>query len=210
MLRRSRAFHAAARALLLAVALAMSGPAAVGLCGPVATPPPRNVPDQPFADTRSGRSLDEPGDWSRMATATALRVYKALDDRSDLVALPIRITPPNARPFALAYQNLLATELVSRGMQVSLAPEADSVELDFAVHAVPVGAQQPVAAAHTRPDDKWEVVLTTTMWHGNRYVIHTADGFVVRGDELGKYVDPDAPGHTVRPFRPRSVPMVNR
>ncbi len=200
----------AVRTLLLAALLTVFGPLADGLCGPVATPPPRNVPDKPFADTRSGRSIDEPDDWSRMATATALRVYKALDDRRDIVALPIRITPPNARPFALAYQNLLATELVSRGMQVSLGPEADAVELDFAVHATPVGPQQPVAAAHTRPDDKWEVVLTTTMWHGNRYVIHTADGFVVRGNELAKYIDPDAPGHSVRPFRSRSVPMVNR
>ena len=210
MLCRFRAFRGLARALLLAVALAASVPAALGLCGPAATPPPRNVPDKPFADTRSGRTISEPDDWSRMATATALRVYKALDDRRDLVALPIRITPPNARPFALAYQNLLATELVSRGMQVTLAPENDSVELDFAVHAVPVGPQRPVPEAAANPDAKWQVVLTTTMWHGNRYVIHAADGFVVRGDELGKYVDPDAPGHTVRPFRSRSVPMVNR
>ncbi|MDR3042892.1 MAG: hypothetical protein LBU75_01330 [Desulfovibrio sp.] len=210
MRRRSRAFRGLARILLLVVACAVSAPAAPGLCGPAATPPPRNVPDKPFSDTRSGRSLSEPDDWSRMATATALRVYKALDDRRDLVALPIRISPPNARPFALAYQNLLATELVSRGMQVTLAPEDDSVELDFAVHAVPVGAQRPVSEAAASPDAKWEVVLTTTMWHGNRYVIHAADGFVVRGDELGKYVDPDAPGHTVRPFRTRSVPMVNR
>jgi hypothetical protein len=207
---RARLWRGVSRVLLLAALLALPAFAVEGQCGPTATPPPRNVPDEPFAETRAGRTLDEPDDWSRMATATALRVYKALDDRTDLVALPIRITPPNARPFALAYQNLLATELVSRGMQVSLAPEADAVELDFAVHAVPVGPQQPVSAAHTRPDDKWEVVLTTTMWRGNRYVIHTADGFLVRGNELGKYVDPDAPGHTVRPFRPRSVPMVNR
>ena len=210
MLCRFRAFRGLARALLLAVALAASVPAISGLCGPAATPPPRNVPDKPFADTRSGRTISEPDDWSRMATATALRVYKALDDRKDLVALPIRITPPNARPFALAYQNLLATELVSRGMQVTLAPENDSVELDFAVHAVPVGPQRPVPEATANPDAKWQVVLTTTMWHGNRYVIHAAEGFVVRGDELGKYVDPNAPGHTVRPFRSRSVPMVNR
>lgn len=210
MLCRFRVFRGLGRALLLAMVLAAFTPAAPGLCGPSATPPPRNVPDKPFADTRSGRSISEPDDWSRMATATALRVYKALDDRRDLVALPIRITPPNARPFALAYQNLLATELVSRGMQVTLAPEEATVELDFAVHAVPVGAQRPVAEAATNPDAKWEVVLTTSMWHGNRYVIHAADSFVVRGDELGKYVDPDAPGHTVRPFRPRSVPMVNR
>lgn len=210
MLCRSCAFRGLARSLLLAVALTASAPAVPGLCGPAATPPPRNVPDKPFADTRSGRTIREPDDWSRMATATALRVYKALDDRRDIVALPIRITPPNARPFALAYQNLLATELVSRGMQVALAPENDSVELDFAVHAVPVGPQRPVPEAATSPDSRWEVVLTTTMWHGNRYVIHTTEGFVVRGDELGKYVDPDAPGHTVRPFRSRSVPMVNR
>ena len=76
------------------------------------------------------------GHWRVLAEDTADRIMKALEDREDLLLIPMYLTPPDDRPFSLAFNNLLTSSLVSRGMQVSLAEEAENIDVSYNVYAV--------------------------------------------------------------------------
>ena len=76
------------------------------------------------------------GHWDVLAEDTAERIMKGLEDREDLLLTPIYLTPPDDRPFSIAFYNLLTSRLVSRGMQVSLDKEADNLDVSYHVYGV--------------------------------------------------------------------------
>jgi len=80
--------------------------------------------------------MQSAGHWQVLASDVADRILKAIEDRDDLLMKPLYLEPPNSRPFSLGFYKLLTSELVSRGMQVSLERESDVVDVDYDVLAV--------------------------------------------------------------------------
>lgn len=74
--------------------------------------------------------------WNVLAADVAGRIMKALEDRDDLLMKPLYFVPPNNRPFSVGFYKLLTSELVSRGMQVSLEREEDVVDVEYDVLAI--------------------------------------------------------------------------
>ena len=65
----------------------------------------------------------------------AEQVEKAVADRSDLQMRPIHVVKPDRKTFSLAFYDLLVSELVSRGLQVSIE-KVDTVVLEYEVQIV--------------------------------------------------------------------------
>ncbi len=76
------------------------------------------------------------GHWRVLASDVADRIAKAIDDREDLHKRPLFLTPPDVLPFSRGFHTLLTSELVSRGMQVSVVREPNGVDVDYDVMAV--------------------------------------------------------------------------
>jgi len=99
--------------------------------------------------------MQSAGHWQVLAGDVADRILKAIGDRDDLLMKPLYVQPPNSRPFAMGFYKLLTSELVSRGMQVSLNRERDVVDVEFDVLSIlhssraqrpPIGTFTSIAA----------------------------------------------------------------
>lgn len=91
--------------------------------------------------------MQSAGHWQVLATDVADRILKAIEDRDDLLLKPLYLEPPNSRPFSVGFYKLLTSELVSRGMQVSLERESDVVDVEYDVLAIlhnPRGQRPPI------------------------------------------------------------------
>lgn len=131
--------------------------------------------------------------WRDMAVYTASRVYKAYEDRSDLLERPIFIAQPNNRPFTVAFYHLLRTELVSRGLQVSNNKEPNSVILEYSVQTVPFDPSRFDNAKRydgegTASDH--EVIVNSRLFYRNRFVMHCSSIRYINDGDLPLYVDP--------------------
>ncbi len=133
--------------------------------------------------------------WREMAAYTAQRVYKAYEDREDLLELPIYVAPPNNRPFTVAYYNLLRTELVSRGLQVSYNKEPRSVVLEYSVQSVPFDAKRFEEAekfSGQGSGSDHEIVVNSRLFYRNRFVMHCSSIRYINDADLPLYIDPQA------------------
>ena len=81
------------------------------------------------------RKMQAAQHWDVLASEVADRVEVAFVDRPDLAGRPIFVPQKGASPFAAAFHELLISQLVFRGMQVSVAQE-DSLVLDYSVLGV--------------------------------------------------------------------------
>ena len=88
-----------------------------------------------------------------VASAAAEQVAQTVHSREELRHIPIYMRPPMDTVFARTFHQLLFSELVSRGLPLSVQQE-DSLVLDFSVQ-----------------DD---VLLTVQLTHDNRYVVFTS------------------------------------
>lgn len=70
--------------------------------------------------------------WELLAEDVAARVQKAVTDREDLIAVPVHVQPAGQSDFAVAFRDLLISQMVSRGMQVSVEEE-DTLTLEYKV-----------------------------------------------------------------------------
>ena len=98
---------------------------------------------------------------------------------------------------------MLNSELVSRGLQVTLNQTPDTLLLEFNAVAVP------------RPDKEVsgsyrELLVIMSMWYGNRQVLHTTSSYYVREDQLANYVHPDETGFVPPHFQERNVRLVGK
>ncbi len=114
--------------------------------------------------------------WEVLADDVADMVEDAIDDRDDLQFMPIWVNRREDRAFYLAFEDLLKSQLVSRGMQVSVEPDPTLV-LDYRVLCVqhsdryqrpPMGSftALPLGVAVARGMTSWEDWLAGAMAAG--------------------------------------------
>ena len=140
--------------------------------------------------------------WRDIAVEVADKVRDALVARDDLVTRPIFVVSPDSREFMLGYYELLKTELVSRGIQVSERREGDAVELDYDVLLV---THDPSRSSSVPQN---EIVVNSRLSHNNRYVLHLSSIRYINDRERAMYYGPEALNPSSG--RSRTIRVVNR
>ena len=151
----------------------------------------------------SSPTLDETNEWHIIASRMADRVKAALSYRSDIIAKPIFVQPTSARPFAQGMTQMLTSELVSRGLQVTLNRTLDTLLLEFNSFVVPP-ADKDVSSSYR------ELLVVMSMWYGNRQILHTTSSYRVRESQLANYVYPGETGFVPPHFQERNVRLVGK
>ncbi len=146
------------------------------------------------------RSINQ---WQMLAARMADRVKAALAWRSDIIAKPIFVQPTSSRPFSQAMTQMLTSELVSRGLQVTLNREPDSLTLEFNAAVIP----PPYNEAYS---SRRELLVTMSLWNGNRQILHTTSAYWVDNEKLADYVHPDETGFVPPHFQERNVRLVTK
>lgn len=147
--------------------------------------------------------LDNISQWQTLAARMAERVKAALAWRSDIIAKPIFVQPTSGRAFGQAMTQMLTSELVSRGLQVSLNREPDSLLLEFNAAVVPPASEEASSSCR-------ELLVTMSLWNGNRQILHTTSTYWVAEEQLGNYVHPAESGFVPPHFQERQVRLVNK
>jgi hypothetical protein len=137
--------------------------------------------------------------WRSLADDVADRVLMALEDRADLRGKPVFVALPNNRAFSVAFYNLLRTELVSRGIQVSHRREAQDIVVEYAVQAVLFDSARFGTAMDSMgiyqddsgitPSDN-ELIVNARMFFQNRFVLHASAVRYINDADLPLYFDP--------------------
>lgn len=133
--------------------------------------------------------------WRDLASDIGARVLKAYEDRSDLLDRPLYLPPPNNRPFSVAFYQLLRSELVSRGLQVSYLKEARSVVLEYSVQTVPFDSarrNEPGRFAEEGAASDSEIIVSARMFYRNRFVMHASSVRYINEADLALYLDPQS------------------
>ncbi|MDR2893657.1 MAG: hypothetical protein LBV80_11375 [Deltaproteobacteria bacterium] len=137
--------------------------------------------------------------WRDIASEVAERVLKAINDRPDLNGRPIFIASPNNRPFTVAFYNLLRSELVSRGLQVSYSKEPGGINLEYTVQTVHFDSgRRSDSTPLIGIDDKNrynspsnnEIIVNARLFHLNRFVVHCSAIRYINDDDWPLYMDP--------------------
>jgi hypothetical protein len=149
--------------------------------------------------------------WRTIAADVADRVLFAIMDRPDLQGKPLFVALPNNRPFSVAFYNLLRTELVSRGLQLSDNRELLSVSVEYAAQTVPFdssrfdGTGTGIFSGNNDPaPSNNELVVNARMFFQNRFVMHTSAVRYINDEDLPLYLDPqlaDPKAESVRNIR---------
>ena len=179
------------------------------------------VPEKPAA--YSQQKIQAVEHWRDIAVDVAEKIRNALVERDDLLTRPLYLTPPNSRPFMLAFHELLQTELVSRAVQVAQTPEAGSVLVDYDVssvlyhssrfnrgyysHLADMGVAVGGIFSGTSGSDH-EIVVTVRMSHNNRYVTHLSYIRYINDKDWPLYINP----HSLEPAsgKNRVIRVTNR
>ncbi|MDR2504266.1 MAG: hypothetical protein LBD82_07815 [Deltaproteobacteria bacterium] len=133
--------------------------------------------------------------WRDMAVEVAQRVYKAYAERDDLLARPIYLAMPNNRPFTVAFYNLLRTELVSRGMQISYSKEPRGGLLEYFVQTVPFDDRRfnrVLSHLGEERGSNHEIIVNARLSYNNRFVMHCSSIRYINDADLRLYADPQA------------------
>ncbi|SHN69034.1 hypothetical protein [Desulfovibrio litoralis] len=128
----------------------------------------------------SGSNIANVGRWHVVAADIASSVRRALEYRPELMAKPLCLPTPQNRAFPKAFFNLLKTELVSRGLQVSEQPEFDSVSLTFSVYRLNIPSRQGI-----------EVMITARMVYNNRYVMQKSGTYFAGNEDAFLFQNTD-------------------
>ena len=147
--------------------------------------------------------MDDVREWHTLPARMADRVKAALSYRGDIIAKPIFVQPTSGRVFAQAMTQMLNSELVSRGLQVTLNQTPDTLLLEFNAVTVP-RPDREVSSSYR------ELLIIMSMWYGNRQVLHTTSAYYVREDDLANYVHPDETGFVPPHFQERNVRLVGK
>ncbi|MDL2314596.1 hypothetical protein LJC36_06405 [Desulfovibrio sp. OttesenSCG-928-C14] len=143
--------------------------------------------------------------WRDMASEIADRVVLAVLDRQDVRARSIHVAMPARNDFSLVFYNLLRTELVSRGLQITERRESRGILLEYEVQLVAFDQSrfqdQPLYLGDRYAENaNTEVVVTARLATLNRYFMHCS---VIR------YIN-DADYHLYRTLRPEDLPPPSR
>lgn len=121
---------------------------------------------QPPPPTTAQRKEAEARQWKALAAEVAQEAQGALLQREDLLNVPIYVRPPMDTRFSQSFSQMLTSELVLRGLRVSVEQE-DALILDYNVQD--------------------NVVLSASLRYNNRYVMHTSKVAYVGDQGLGRY-----------------------
>lgn len=141
--------------------------------------------------------------WQVIAARMADRVKAAMSYRGDIIAKPIYVQPTSNRAFSQAMTQMLNSELVSRGLQVTLNRTPDTLVLEFSAATVPT-PDRAVDSSYR------ELLIIMSMWYGNRQILHTTSAYYVREDQLANYVHPGESGFVPPHFEERNVRLVGK
>ncbi|MDR1126040.1 MAG: hypothetical protein LBM64_08300 [Deltaproteobacteria bacterium] len=130
--------------------------------------------------------------WREVAADVGERVVIAHTDRPDIHNRPIFIAMPNNRPFSLAFYNLLRTELVSRGLQVSYNREPGGLVLEYTIQTVLFNPSRGDNDRSNASPSEHEVIVNSRMFYQNRFVMHCSAVRYINDDDLALYLDPQA------------------
>lgn len=133
--------------------------------------------------------------WRDMASEIGARVLQAYEDRSDLLDRPLYLPPPNNRPFSVAFYQLLRSELISRGLQVSHYKEPRSVLLEYTTQAVPFDSARRNEPGRFKEDgvpSDTELIVSARMLYRNRFVMHASSVRYINQADLALYLDPQS------------------
>jgi hypothetical protein len=111
--------------------------------------------------------------WDILATTTADRLAAALlTPRTSQPVVLYVSHPRESSEFLRAFNTLLVTRLLDRGFVVTENPSA----------GVPVAAQVQVVVLND------EIILTTSVTNGERYVTRLSDVYYIDNTKLGQYI----------------------
>mgnify|MGYP000908888719 CR=1 FL=1 len=192
------------RAVLLRVVLILAAVFAVAACG---RPTVGSFPAESQPKLASVRH------WEILADEAAGRVKKAVDANPEISVTPIDVAPQCSGPFCEVYGQLLASKLVSRGLQVA-SREEGVMALRF--RAQVVGAEDRAGRAASEStlaigsgapagSGTMEVAVTSELVYQNRFLMHHTGVYYVDAAESALYGKPLAPGiqrGVQRPLQP--------
>lgn len=146
--------------------------------------------------------------WDVLAGEVADKVKKALDANPEVALTPIDVAPECSDPFCSVFGQLVASELVSRGLQVASRPEG-VMALRFRSQVVSPVVEKPKAKAETTtgitsrpavslakddapkyPSDTLEVAVTSELVYQNRFLVHHTGVYYVDAADVALYGRP--------------------
>lgn len=160
---------------------------------PIATNPPL------YQQTK----LNAVDHWDNIADAVATHLNTTYQKRYDLIDKPVYVSRPNDRPFSVAFQSLLKTRMVRKGMQVSEKLEPDGLLLEFNVQAV-VHEDSPgffvsslenlgigilsVFSNKYGSASQHELLINSSLSYRNRYALHMSTPCYINDADWHLYV----------------------
>lgn len=146
--------------------------------------------------------------WREIAADVGERVVIAHEDRPDIRNRPIFIAMPNNRPFSVAFYNLLRTELVSRGLQVSYEREPTGLVLEYTIQTVPFDPSRGSNGRGNASPSDHELIVNSRMFYQNRFVMNCSSVRYINDDDLALYLDPQVADPMAESSR--NVKIVNK
>ncbi|MEW5772804.1 MAG: hypothetical protein AB1916_04705 [Thermodesulfobacteriota bacterium] len=142
--------------------------------------------------------------WEILAGEVADRVKKAVDANPEIVVTPIDVVQECSGPFCEVFGQLLASQLVSRGLQVA---SRDEGVMALRYRTQVVGQEERVArdasestlsltpdAAAPAASGTVEVAVTSELVYQNRFLVHHTGIYYVDAAETALYGKPLPPG----------------
>lgn len=180
---------------LLVLALALAAALAAAACG---RPAARSFPAETQPRMTAVRH------WEILAGEVADRVKKSLDANSEVALTPIDVAPECSGPFCEVFGQLLASQLVSRGLQVASRDEG-VMALRFTVQVVGAEGRAARAASETTlamtgegaapaGSGDVEVAVSSELVYQNRFLVHHTGIYYVDAAEVAFYGKPLPPG----------------
>ncbi|WP_374354886.1 hypothetical protein [Chitinimonas sp.] len=157
------------------------------------------VANQTYAGTMDLRA---PSDWGELARDAAHRVSQRASQVSELASKSIYVTEAKApTPFALALRQFLVSDLTRMGLTVAQRREGAGLMFDFEVQSV-------------RPASGMQVVVTTSIGNGSRYLYRNTDAYWVTQSDTALYDEallvPPPPPKPVPPTPTKAMGVTGR
>jgi hypothetical protein len=181
------------RAVLTRIVLTLAAVLAVAACG---RPTVSSFPAE------SQQKLASVRHWEILAGDAADRVKRAVDANPEISVTPIDVVSQCSGPFCEVFGQLLASKLVSRGLQVASRDEG-VMALRYRVQVV--GSEERASRAESEStmaigsgapagSGTMEVAVTSELVYQNRFLMHHTGVYYVDAAESALYGKPLPPG----------------
>jgi len=159
-----------------------------------------------FSTANQG-SLSGMQDWQVLAGEVADRVKRAVEANPEIALTPIDVVPQCSGPFCQVFGQLVASQLVSRGLQVASRQEG-VMALRFQAQvvgpeerALRAATETTLAMAGPGPaaaSDTLELAVTSELVFQNRFLVHHTGIYYVDAADTATYGTPLPPGRPGR------------